>query len=218
MPYWVEYLLRILMAVGLGFAIGIERQLRYKLGGIRTHAVVALGACIFMIISKYAFFDTEKYDSARIAAQVVSGISFIGAGMIMYRQESVHGLTSAAAIWVTSAIGMTVGAGMYYVAFGATVIVILTQVFFHLPIKIFNGKHYNEISITFKSPSDGTHLEIKTLFNIKSFTSFKASRVDGEIVYCAVIHTKKQIDAEFIQSAITTYPFILTIEKNESDR
>lgn len=218
MPDWVEYLLRILMSVGLGFTIGIERQLRYKLGGIRTHAIVALGACIFMIISKYAFSDTDKYDSARIAAQVVSGISFIGAGMIMYRQESVHGLTSAAGIWVTSAIGMATGAGMYYVSLGATIIVIVTQIFFHLPIKFFNGKHYNEISITFKSPTDDNHLEIKTLFNIKSFTSFKAERFENEVVYHVVIHTKKQIDAEFIQNTITAYPYILSIEKTESDR
>ncbi len=93
MPDWVEYLLRILMAVGLGIVIGIERQLRFKVAGIRTHAVVAAGACIFMVISKYGFSDSNTFDASRIASQVVSGISFIGAGMILYRQQSVHGLT-----------------------------------------------------------------------------------------------------------------------------
>ncbi len=100
MPDWVEYLLRILMAVGLGIVIGIERQLRFKVAGIRTHAVVAAGACIFMVISKYGFSDSNTFDASRIASQVVSGISFIGAGMILYRQQSVHGLTSAAGIWL----------------------------------------------------------------------------------------------------------------------
>ena len=129
MPDWVEYLLRILMAVGLGIVIGIERQLRFKVAGIRTHAVVAAGACIFMVISKYGFSDSNTFDASRIASQVVSGISFIGAGMILYRQQSVHGLTSAAGIWLTAAIGMASGAGMYRVALGATGIVVLVQLF-----------------------------------------------------------------------------------------
>ena len=87
MPEWLEYLLRILMAVGLGFVIGIERQLRLKVAGIRTHALVAAGACLFMIISKYGFGDSTQFDASRIASQVVSGISFIGAGMILHRQQ-----------------------------------------------------------------------------------------------------------------------------------
>lgn len=218
MPGWVEYLLRILLAVALGFTMGIERQLRLKVGGIRTHAIVAAGACILMIVSKYGFSDSADFDASRIASQVVSGISFLGAGMIMYRQQSVHGLTSAAGIWLTAAVGMCVGAGMYFVALGATVIVIAVQLVFHIPLNIFKDRHYNEIRTVFKSPTDDCPEVIKALFDIKSFTEFKAERKDDEIVYHAVIHTKKQIDAKFIRNAISDYPFVISIEKAESDR
>lgn len=218
MPDWVEYLLRILMAVGLGFAIGIERQVRFKVAGIRTHAVVAAGACIFMIISKYGFSDSNSFDASRIASQIVSGIGFIGAGMILYRQQSVHGLTSAAGIWLTAAIGMAAGAGMYWVALGATVIMVLVQLFFHIPLSIFKERHYNEIRVSFKSPTEDCPVVIKNLFDIKSFTEFKAERVDGEVIYSAVVHTRKQIDAAFIRNIVNDYSFVLSVEKIESDR
>ena len=217
MPDWVEYLLRVLMAIGLGFAIGVERQIRLKVAGVRTHAVVAAGACIFMLISKYGFGDSNSFDASRIASQVVSGIGFIGAGMILYRQQSVHGLTSAAGIWLTAAIGMAAGAGMYWIALGATVIIILVQLLFHIPLSIFKEKHYNEIKVVFTSPTEDTPVVIKNLFDIKNFTEFKAKRQDGEIVYTAVISTKKQIDATFIRNAITEYPFVLSVEKMESN-
>lgn len=218
MPEWVEYLLRILMAVALGFAMGIERQLRLKVGGIRTHAVVAAGACIFMLISKYGFSDVGDYDASRIASQVVSGISFIGAGMILYRQQSVHGLTSAAGIWLTAAVGMAAGAGMYWIALGATVIIVAVQLFFHIPLRIFKDRHYNEIKVVFKSPTSDCPVVIKNLFDINAFTEFRAERRGEEVIYSAVIHTKKQIDAAFIHNAIADYSFVLSIEKTESDR
>lgn len=218
MPEWVEYLLRILLAVGLGFVIGIERQLRLKVGGIRTHAVVAAGACIFMLISKYGFGDTANFDASRIASQVVSGISFIGAGMILYREQSVHGLTSAAGIWLTAAIGMAVGAGMYYIALGGALIVIVVQLIFHIPLKIFKDRHYNEIKVVFKSPTDDCPDVIKNLFDITNFTDFKAERQDGDIVYSAVIHSKRPVDASFIRNAVNDYPFVISVEKTESDR
>lgn len=218
MPEWLEYLLRILMAVALGTAMGIERQLRLKVAGIRTHAVVAAGACLFMIISKYGFTDSTQFDASRIASQVVSGISFIGAGMILYRQQSVHGLTSAAGIWLTAAIGMAAGAGLYWVALGATVLIILVQLFFHIPLSIFKEKHYNEIKIVFKSPTEDCPDVIKNLFDIKRFTEFKAERQGDEIIYHAALHTKKQIDAMFIRNAVNEYPFVISIETAESDR
>ncbi len=218
MPDWVEYLLRILMAIALGTAVGIERQLRLKAAGIRTHAVVAAGACLFMLVSKYGFTDSTQFDASRIASQVVSGISFIGAGIILYRQQSVHGLTSAAGIWLTAAIGMAAGAGLYWVSLGATVIIILIQLFFHIPLHIFKERHYNEIKIIFKSPTEDCPTVVKSLFEIANFTEFKAERMGEEIIYRAVIHTKKQIDAEFIRRAVDELPFIISVEKTESDR
>ena len=215
--YWLECILRILLATALGFALGVERQLRLKVAGIRTHVVVAAGAALFTVVS-YGFGDLFGGDSARIAAQVVSGIGFLGAGMIMHKQNSVLGLTSAAGIWLTAAIAMAVGAGMYYVALGATLLIVLIQLFLHLPLRLFKDKHYNEIKITFKSTEEDCPAIIKKLFEITSFTEFKATRVEDDIIYQAVIHTRKQIDASFILSVLNDYPFVISLEKLESDR
>lgn len=212
---WLESLIRILLAMGLGFTLGIERQLRLKVAGVRTHVVVAAGAALFTVVSLYGFPES---DAARIAAQVVSGIGFLGAGMILHRQTAVHGLTSAAGIWLTAAIAMATGAGMYYVALGATVLIILIQLFLHLPLRLFKDKHYNEIRISFNSPTEDCPTVIQNLFEITNFTGFKAERVDGDVVYHAVIHTRKQIDAAFIRKILNDYPFVLSLEKTESDR
>ncbi len=212
---WLECVLRVLIAIALGFALGIERQLRLKVAGIRIHAVVAAGAALFTVISIYGFPET---DTSRVAAQIVTGIGFIGAGMIMHKQNAVHGLNSAAGIWLTAAIAMTIGAGMYLVALCATVLTILIQLFLHLPLRLFKEKHYNEIRVSFKSPTDDCLQKIKQLFEITSFTEFKAERIDGEVIYNAVIHTKRQVDAVFIRNTVNDYEFIISLEKVESDR
>ena len=212
---WLECILRVLIAMAIGFALGIERQLRLKVAGLRIHVVVAAGAALFTVVSIYGFPET---DPSRVAAQVVTGIGFIGAGMIMHRQTAVHGLNSAAGIWLTAAIAMTAGAGMYLVALCATVLTILIQLFLHLPLRLFKEKHYNEIRVSFKSPTDESLQTIKKLFEITSFTEFKAERVDGEIIYKAVIHTRKQVDAAFITNTINEYPYFISLEKIESDR
>ncbi|MDE6411675.1 MAG: MgtC/SapB family protein [Clostridia bacterium] len=211
---WLECLLRVFFAILIGFALGVERQLRLKVAGIRIHVVVAAGAALFTIVSLYAF---PKSDTARIAAQVVTGIGFIGAGTIMHRQNAVHGLSSAAGVWLTAAIAMTIGAGMYWLTLGATVLTILVQVFLHLPLRLLKPKHLNEIKIVFKVTADDSVQEIKKLFEITSFTEFKAERIEEELVYNAVIHTKKQIDAAFVTNTINQYDYIISIEKGESD-
>lgn len=212
---WLECILRVLFAIVIGFALGVERQLRLKVAGIRIHVVVAAGAALFTVISIYGFPES---DASRIAAQVVTGIGFIGAGTIMHRQNAVHGLSSAAGIWLTAAIAMTVGAGMYLVALCVTVLTILVQLFLHLPLRLFKEKHYNEIRVSFKSPTVDCAQIIKDLFEIKYFTEFKAERIDGEVIYNAVIHTRKQVDATFISKTINDYAYIISIEKAESDR
>ena len=102
----VEYLVRIFVAACLGLLIGSERKNRNKSAGIRTHVIVALGAALIMVVSKYGFMDVEKADAARVAAQVVSGIGFLGAGVIFVRNNLVNGLTTAAGIWATAGVGL----------------------------------------------------------------------------------------------------------------
>ena len=127
-----EFLLRILCAAILGGAIGLEREYRAKEAGFRTHFLVAMGSALFMVVSAYGFGeamndDLQRWDVSRVAAQVVSGIGFIGAGTIIFRKTEnvVVGLTTAAGLWVTAAIGLACGGGMYVLSFGATLMVLI---------------------------------------------------------------------------------------------
>jgi putative Mg2+ transporter-C (MgtC) family protein len=131
---WLQeglWVLRLFVATGCGIIIGFERTTRYKEAGIRTHAIVALGAALLMLISKFGFPESGQTDSARVAAQIVSGIGFLGAGMILVRRNTVSGLTTAAGIWTTSAVGMAIGAGMYTLGIATTIIIVTIQVVFH---------------------------------------------------------------------------------------
>lgn len=127
----VEYLVRIFVAACLGLLVGSERKNRNKSAGIRTHVIVALGAALIMVVSKYGFMDVEKADAARVAAQVVSGIGFLGAGVIFVRNNLVNGLTTAAGIWATAGVGLALGAGMYVVGISSALLVLLIQFVMH---------------------------------------------------------------------------------------
>lgn len=125
-----DFMLRLLIAGAMGVCIGVEREYRAKEAGYRTHFLVALGSALLMIVSQYGFSDVlaadlVRLDPSRIAAQVVSGIGFIGAGTIILQKQIVRGLTTAAGIWATSGIGLAIGAGMYGVGIAATVLVLL---------------------------------------------------------------------------------------------
>ncbi len=122
----------IFLAAMLGGAIGFEREYRSKEAGFRTHFLVGLGSALFMVLSMHGFDNYTatpgviiQRDPARMAAQVVSGIGFIGAGTIIFQKNVVKGLTTAAGLWVTSAIGMTASVGMYSVAIAATIMVLV---------------------------------------------------------------------------------------------
>lgn len=127
-----QYLLAITVAALLGGAIGFEREYRSKEAGFRTHFLVGLASGLFMVLSMHGFDDYVgqpgviiQRDPARMAAQVVCGMGFIGAGTIIFQKNAVRGLTTAAGLWVTSAIGMTAGVGMYALAITATLLVIV---------------------------------------------------------------------------------------------
>jgi putative Mg2+ transporter-C (MgtC) family protein len=116
---------RLGLALALSSAIGLERELRQKSAGLRTYTLVGLGSALFMVISKYGFFDvldpeTVVLDPSRVAAQIVSGIGFIGAGLIFVRRDSVRGLTTAAGVWLTAAVGAACGASLPVVAIATT--------------------------------------------------------------------------------------------------
>ena len=126
-----DYLVRIVIACLCGGLVGLERTKRLKEAGIRTHIIVALGAALVMVVSKYGFADVAGADASRIASNVITGISFLGAGVIFVRGGSVKGLTTAAGIWATAAIGLALGAGMYTIGVLVTVLMILLQIALH---------------------------------------------------------------------------------------
>lgn len=129
--YQTSLFLRIVVAGVFGYLIGYERKSRYKGAGMRTHAIVAMGAALMMVVSKYGFKDIPNFDASRIAAQIVSGIGFLGAGVIFIKNNSVSGLTTAAGIWATAGVGMAIGAGCYYMGGGASLLLIFTQIILH---------------------------------------------------------------------------------------
>ena len=149
-------IMRLVVAAFCGIVIGLERELRAKEAGVRTHFLVCFGSALFMVVSVYGFLsmtdpslvdatrdintlaraqDFRRFDQARIAAQIVSGIGFIGAGTIMVNRGSITGLTTAAGLWVVAGIGMAVGCGLYVIGLVATVFVLLgleiLRLFFH---------------------------------------------------------------------------------------
>jgi putative Mg2+ transporter-C (MgtC) family protein len=126
MPSEIDVVWRLALALVLASSIGLEREFRQKAAGLRTYTLVGLGAALFMLVSQYGFADTLVddhviLDPSRVAAQIVSGIGFIGAGIIFVRRDSVRGLTTAAGIWLTAAIGAACGGALWLLAIATTV-------------------------------------------------------------------------------------------------
>lgn len=174
--YNVDLFMRIFSAIALGFILGIEREITNKYAGLRTHILVCLGACVFTILSIYGFpamiyEDIPNYrptgirDTARVAAQVVTGIGFIGAGTVLRNGPTVFGLTTAATLFVAASIGMACGAGMYGIAVSASVlsVAILTL------IRIFERKVLNKSVKNIRRLKIYLHCENDFIDSIKDY-------------------------------------------------
>ena len=207
-------LLDLLISVLLGFCIGLERKFRLKEAGIRTHTVVCLGAALMMVVSKYAF--GSEADSARVAAQIVSGVGFLGAGMIVYKQHEVHGLTTAAGVWATAGVGMACGGRMYVVAIGATAIILLFQFVFHLRLRLFRTKRTYSVNIQFVQTSR-ENLIIKEIFGTDRFNHLVIKREEGELIYTATLNTSKEFSSTFLQQIMSENSFIKSLERCDND-
>lgn len=132
----IGLVLRLVLSCLCGGFIGFERSKRQKDAGIRTHLIVALGSALAMIVSKYGFFDLLEYeglraDASRIASNVITGVGFLGAGVIFVRDVSIKGLTTAAGIWATAAVGLAIGSGMYTIGIVSTLLMIVLQLILH---------------------------------------------------------------------------------------
>lgn len=196
---YLEFFFRIIVACVCGFFIGFERSRRFKEAGIRTHVIVCCAAALMMIISKYGFADlvnqfgqnfagTKEADPSRIASQIVSGVSFLGAGVIFHSNNGVKGLTTAAGIWATAGIGMAVGSGMYVMGIVTTIIIIMFQWFVHkhdiggdqlstsqLRFTVKNTEEFRKEFTAYIESKHGQIVESKIKFNEDGYASYNVT-------------------------------------------
>lgn len=207
-------LLDLLLSVALGFAIGFERKIRSKEAGIRTHTIVCMGSALMMIVSKYAFGDNA--DTARVAAQIVTGIGFLGAGIIVYKRHEVRGLTTAAGIWATAGVGMACGGRLYIIAIGAAIIMVAAQLLFHMHWGVFRTKRSYSVKIEFLQ-TENENLIIKELFGIDRFNQLIIKRENGKVAYSATLNTDKEFSSTRLNEIMAEHAFICSIERCDQE-
>lgn len=205
--------LDLVLAALLGFFIGLERRFRDKEAGIRTHTIVSFGSALMMIISKYAFDSAA--DSARVAAQIVAGIGFLGAGIIVYKKNVVHGLTTAAGVWTAAGIGMACGGGLWLLAIIATALLILIQCILHN--KIFRHKKIYSIKIVFEQKADERE-QIKQLFDIDRYNRLVVERESADvIIYQAILDTDIEYSSAQLDEIMVKHKYIRSIERYDDN-
>ena len=202
----------LILAALLGFCIGLERKLRAKEAGIKTHTVVAFGSALMMVISKNAFGSDA--DSARVAAQIVAGVGFLGAGIIVYKKNVVYGLTTAAGVWATAGVGMACGGGLWLIAIAATFILILIQWYLHR--KIFTHRKTRTLKIVFVQKSNELD-QIKKTFNVSSCDKILLERHDGNLLYQIFFTTEREYTSTKLNEIMQANSFIQSIESFDAD-
>ncbi len=217
----IEMLLRMVIAAVLGGIVGIERSRRFKDAGVRTHSMVACSAALMMMISKYGFLDLlgrngiGNSDPGRIAAGIVTGISFLGAGII-YRdsqRHSIKGLTTAAGIWCVAGIGMAAGSGMYFLAVFATVFVMLLQFIMHR-YTIGRDKYTGSRVVIAVKDEPAAAEKLRELFRKWGILIGDADieRSEGCLVYTMDIKMQSKQSKEEISGSITTFPEMMYVK------
>ena len=201
--FQLECILRIVLSGLCGLVVGYERKRRGKGAGTRTHLVVALASALMMIVSKYGFSDMAKVaagvydtrlDPSRLASQIVTGVGFLGAGMIYFNRGTITGLTTAAGIWATSGVGMAIGAGMYFIGILTTIIMIVAQTILHQNIKLSGIKVEEQITFVIENTDEAVNYvqNILTENNLSadnmSYNSIDNDLVEIEIYTSSVNH------------------------------
>lgn len=208
-------ILRLAVACILAFVVGLDREYRAKDAGLKTHFLVALGSALFMIISRYGFDNSTQVDFSRVAAQVVSGIGFIGAGTIIFQKQIVRGLTTAASLWATSGIGMAAGAGLYAIAVSATLLTLVgLEAFGYIFKKIGGRRIYISVLINNKQTAQTVYTELKKVgYQILSYDLSRLDQADGYRV-AIVVRSLVGNDEEGFIEVLHTNPDI-TVEQVE---
>ncbi len=216
----LNFALRIVAAAMCGCLIGYERSRRSKGAGVRTHMIIGLASSLMIIVSKYGFFDMVgsglNADASRIAAQIVTGIPFLGAGVIYIRrnQSSVQGLTTAAGILATCGIGMALGAGLYIIAIFATVLLIALQFLLHRILTGYDSSYTGEAIIVADATYDAEEKvnEIFKEFSVTVQKSCVKRLEDGSIEFHVNFKTTHDISAGKLAQILDKNPEFVSIE------
>ena len=197
----LDFVIRLLVASLVGAVIGFERKYRAKGAGLGTHVLVAIGAALFMIVSQHGFDGAPRFDAARVAAGVVSGIGFLGGGIILKQQNRVSGLTTAAGLWVTAAMGLAVGSGMYILGAASVLIVLLWADITHLLTRKV-GKRQVTVSLT---SNDKTALKDALQSLGKGVETFSLSKHDAIYKVLAVLNVRNKEYNQLIEK-LSSFP------------
>ncbi len=224
---FVDCCCRLIVACILGMLIGIERSKRFKEAGVRTHIVVCCGAALCMIVSKYGFADlitadggaaagTRVADPARVAAQVISGIGFLGAGVIFKNGSTVRGLTTAAVLWFSACVGLTVGAGMYVIAVFVTLVTLFLMIVLHRHALGGDAYSTNHLHFTVKNGYDfnGALMTQLDEWNAQVTESKVNRRRDGTTDYELTVRRKSEITYAEMKSFMESREDILSASNN----
>lgn len=208
-------IIRLVVACVLAAVVGYDREYRAKDAGLKTHFLVALGSALFMIISRYGFDNSTQVDFSRVAAQVVSGIGFIGAGTIIFQKQIVRGLTTAASLWATSGIGMAAGAGLYAIAVAATLLTLIgLEAFGYIFKRLGARRIYISILVNNKQTAQRVYFDLKRVgYQILSYDLSLVDKADGYRV-AIVVRSLVGNDEEGFIEVLHTNPDI-TVEQVE---
>lgn len=227
---YLDFFLRIVVACACGAVIGMERSRRLKEAGIRTHVLVCCTAALFIIVSKYGFVDltdsegtgllgVRGADPARIAAQVVSGISFLCAGVIFKQGSMVKGLTTAAGLWTTAGIGLAIGAGLYPIGIFVTILVLVFQIIMH-KLPVHNDQYQvNHIEITVSDDAGFRSRLTKQIneWQAQIMDSCITRNEDGTTTYSLEVRMKGSVKTEEIFAFLEQDSSITLFRKTTSN-
>lgn len=200
--FFSEPLLRLLAAVLVGGAIGMDRAYRGRAAGFRTHILVCLASSLLMILMDFQWImaadlrpDVIRMDPARMAQGIMTGIGFLGAGVIMQDKQSVRGLTTAASIWITATIGIVLGAGYYFAAIVSTLLTLITLAVFNKLIDVLPMRRYAYLTLRFHRGDEWSEIEVRKWLENSSITisslSYKLEQKGRSLSYQMTIRTTK---------------------------
>ncbi len=221
----------ILLSFILGFAIGLEREYSNKWAGLRTHILVCVGSCVFTILSIYAFpvlmadNATSTRDSARIAAQVLTGIGFIGGGTVLRHGSSIYGLTTASTLWTAAAIGMACGSGLYWLGVVTTILSVAVLILVRIFEKNFIGKHTSKaikrLKVSITCPvSLSDEVFNKIMQNFSTIVEINRKRYDKDTYQSKIVfvfESRERHPIQFINDVVSEIKEINNVSIVELD-